>query len=228
MSRIWKTLDSVDTPDGVLELRRRGERDVLITLGGRVLMSSHSTRSEEALAQLACEALGDRPTPAMLIGGLGLGYTLKEALAWLPEGAQVTVAELNEQVAAWCQGPVADLSAHALEDPRTELRVADVTEVIGAERNRWDAIALDLYEGPNAALHGPADPLYGVTALKRTHDALRPGGVFALWSEERDAAFEERLQRSAFVDPQWRHPRRGARRHVIYLGRRGGGSSPSR
>ena len=220
MSRIWKTIDTVDTPGGPLELRRRGDRDVLITIAGRVLMSNHSTRSEEALAMLACEALGDRPGPRMLIGGLGLGYTLKAALALLPAGALVTVAELHSQVIDWCRGPVADLSGHALDDPRVAVRVADVADLIGAERGRWDAIVLDLFEGPNAALQGPADLFYSAAALRRTHAALRAGGVFAVWSEERDRAFEQRLHKSAFCDVHRHHPRRGARRHVNYVARK--------
>ncbi len=221
MSRIWKTIDTVETPEGPLELRRRGDHDVLITIAGRVLMSSHSTRSEEALAALACEALGDRPNPQVLLGGLGLGFTLKEALALLPEDAQVTVAELHDQVTQWCRGPVADLSGHALDDPRVRVRVADVADGIRDSRNRWDAIVLDLFEGPNEALQGPGDLFYSGAAIHRTFDALKAGGVFAVWSEERDHAFEQRLQKSRFRDVQWHHPRRGARRHVNYIARKG-------
>lgn len=217
MRQSWKTLQTVDTPDGPLELRRRGERDALITLSGRVLMSSHSTRSEEALAQLACDAIAGRPAPHVLVGGLGLGYTLKEALARLPEKARLTVAELNEQVVQWCKGPVADLSGNALDDPRVEVRVEDVARVIGGGKARWDAILLDLYEGPNSALHGSGDPLYGHSALRRAHTALKPGGVFVVWAEERDRAFERRLEQSPFSDMRWHRPRRGARRHVNYV-----------
>jgi len=217
MRQSWKTLETVDTRDGPLELRRRGDRDALITLAGRVLMSSHSTRSEEALAQLACEPIAKKAAPQVLVGGLGLGYTLKEALALLPEKAQVTVAELNAQVVEWCKGPVADLSGNALDDPRVEVQVRDVARVIGAGKARWDAIMLDLYEGPNNARHGSSDPLYGHSALRRTHTALKPGGVFVVWSEERDEAFESRLEQSPFSEFRWHHPRRGARRHVNYV-----------
>ena len=223
MRQIWKTIDTVETRDGQIELKRRGDRDALITIAGRVLMSSHSTRSEEALAQLVSQALIDRPEPRVLVGGLGLGYTLKEALALLPEDAQVTVAELNAQVVEWCRGPVADLSGNALDDPRVEVQVVDVAKVIGSGRGRWDGIMLDLYEGPNAALHGSSDPLYGHAALRRTHTALKPGGVFAVWAEERDRTFENRLENSPFAEFRWHRPRRGARRHVNYLARRAKG-----
>ncbi len=220
MRQSWKTLETVDTPDGPLELRRRGDRDALITLSGRVLMSSHSTRSEEALAQLACSPIADRAAPHVLVGGLGLGYTLREALALLPEKARVTVAELNDTVVQWCKGPVADLSGHALDDPRVEVRVEDVARSIGGGKARWDAIMLDLYEGPNGAVHRGGHPLYGHAALRYAHTALKPGGVFAVWAEERDQAFEYRLEHSPFGEYRWHHPRRGARRHVNYVMRR--------
>lgn len=223
MRQSWKTLQIVDTPDGPLELRRRGDRDALITLAGRVLMSSHSTRSEEALAQLACDPIAGRAAPQVLVGGLGLGYTLREALARLPEKARVTVAELNEQVVEWCKGPVADLSGNALDDPRVEVRVEDVARVIGGGKGRWDAIMLDLYEGPNGALHRSGDPLYGHAALRYAHTALKPGGVFAVWAEERDPAFEQRLEKSPFANFSWHRPRRGARRHVNYVASRAQG-----
>lgn len=220
MRQIWKTIETVDTPEGPLELRRRGDRDALIIIAGRVLMSSHSTRSEEALAQLACRPIADRPAPRVLVGGLGLGYSLREALAVLPDKAKVTVAELNAQVVKWCRGPVADLSDNALDDPRVDVQVADVTRVVSRGNARWDAILLDLYEGPNGALHKAGDPLYGHGALRRYHTALRPGGVFAVWAEERDQAFEYRLENSPFGEFRWHHPRKGARQHVNYVAHR--------
>jgi len=221
MRQPWKTVETMDTPEGPLELRRRGDRDALITIAGRVLMSSHSTRSEEALAQLACGVIADRPAPRVRIGGRGRGYTLREALTLLPDKARVTVAELNDQVVQWCRGPVADLSDSALDDPRVELQVVDVSRVVGSGKVRWDAIMLDLYEGPNGALHKAGDPLYGHAALRRYHTALKQGGVLAVWAEERDQAFEYRMEKSPFGEYRWHHPRKGARRHVNYVAVRG-------
>jgi spermidine synthase len=209
----WKTLAVVETPEGPLELRQRG-RDHLITVGGRVLMTSAAHRSEVELARLACAALPARPR--VLVGGLGMGFTLRAALDALPAGATVEVAELNPAVAAWCRGPLASLSGDALADPRVTVRIGDVAGFIRAARARYDAIILDLYEGPNAATQTAGDPFYGDAALAATRAALRPGGLLAVWSEDPDEIFERRLARAG-----WKLTRRrsgkGGRAHVIYL-----------
>ncbi|HEY3358351.1 MAG TPA: spermidine synthase [Polyangia bacterium] len=217
MARPWQTLERVETPAGPLELRRRGARDFLITIAGRILMTSAAHRSEDALAVRACAAVAARPAPRVLVGGLGMGYTLRAALDALPAAAAVTVAELNPQVVAWCRGPLAALSAAALDDARVTVAVADVTAVIAAARG-LDAIILDLYEGPHAATQGAADPLYGAAALARVARALTPGGVFAVWSEEPDRPFEARLRAGGFSVEV--HRARGGRAHVVYLSQR--------
>ena len=117
MAHAWETLESIETDAGPLELRRRGERDFLITVAGRVLMNSHANRSELALANLACRALADREAPRLLLGGLGMGCTLRAALDDLPSKAAVDVVELNPHVAAWCRGPLSGVNDQALEDP---------------------------------------------------------------------------------------------------------------
>ncbi len=118
MTRPWKTLDSVDTEEGRLELRQRGSREFLITLAGRVLMNSATSRSEVALAQVACAEIAGRSAPRLLIGGLGMGCTLRAALDAMPAEARLLVVELNEAVLRWCRGPLAALTDRAAEDER--------------------------------------------------------------------------------------------------------------
>ena len=220
MAQPWQTIETVDTPDGVLELRRRGEHDFLIVINNRVLMNSSANRSELALGELACKAVAVRPLPRVLIGGLGVGLTLRAALDSLPKTARVIVAELNPVVVKWCHGPLAGLTVNAVDDPRVTIKINDVSAVIkkaaqaGAER--FDAIILDLYEGPHARTDAANDPFYGNRALKTTAAALLPGGVFAVWGENPDAAFEKRLVAAGFsVNVQ--RPGRGGLRHVVYV-----------
>ena len=214
----WQVVDSLATREGQLELRQRGERSFLITIAGRVLMTSVAHRSETALAERACQALAGRPRAQLLLGGLGMGYTLRAALDQLPPGARVTVVELNQAVVTWCRGPLAVLSDRALADRRVTTVVGDVARFIAsAPPASLDGVVLDLYEGPHQATNRPGDPLYGAAALRRTFTALRPGGVLAIWSEEPDRAFEARLGAAGFTVQ--RHPGgRGGRNHTIYLG----------
>lgn len=220
----WRTLERVPTPEGPLELRQRGDRDFLITIRGRVLMTSAAHRSEDALADLACAKLAARPAPRVLVGGLGMGYTLRAALDQLPSGAAVTVVELNPQVVAWCRGPLAPLSKGALADPRVTVQVDDVARVLRREAQagggRLDAIILDLYEGPHHANNRGEDPLYGRAALERARAALRPGGLLAVWSEEPDRPFADRMAAAGFTVQRHRAGQ-GGRIHTVYLGEAG-------
>lgn len=216
--RPWQTLDRIETSEGPLELRQRGERDFLITIGGRVLMTSSAHRSEDALAQVACEALATAIKPRVLVGGLGMGYTLRAALDHLPADAEVDVVDLNERVIEWCRGPLAPLAGNALADRRVHVHVGNVAHVIArAPAGRYHAIIVDLYEGPHQAINGPNDPLYGRTALALTWNALKPNGVFAVWSEEPDRAFETRMKTAGF-DLQRLRRGGGGRVHAVYLG----------
>lgn len=220
MTRPWETLDSFDTEAGQLQLRRRGKGEFLITLAGRVLMNSAASRSEVALARLACAELGGRPAPRVLIGGLGMGCTLRAALDALPAAASVVVAELHEAMLRWCRGPLAGLTGHAVDDPRVALRIEDVEAAIRAAAEpaakRFDAVLLDLYEGPHPNSQPRDHPHYGAAALARTRSALRPGGILAIWSEDPDARFERELARAGFAVRRER-PGRGGRRHVVYV-----------
>jgi spermidine synthase len=214
----WKTLATVDTAEGALELRQRGDGGFLIVIAGRVLMTSNDRRSEQALATLACRAL-TAPHPRILIGGLGMGYTVRAALDALPAGAEVIVAELTREVEAWCRGPLAPLTGAALDDPRVQVVIGDAAQLIGdAPRGHYHAILLDLYEGPHAATQRADDPFYGKAALARSHAALAPGGVLAVWSEDPDDGFVRRLTAGGFDVETHRLGK--PRRHVVYLARR--------
>ena len=222
MAQPWQTLATIATAEGPLELRRRGERDFLIVVGGRVLMTSAARRSEEALATLAAAALAPRATPAtrVLVGGLGMAYTVRAALDAFTD-ARITVAELTPAVVDWCRGPLAILTAGAAIDPRVEIVIDDVARVIGHGRAVYDAILLDLYEGPNPATQGKDDPFYGAAALARSHAALRPGGVLAVWAEDPDAGFPRRFAAAGF-DVVTHRAGKGGRAHVVYVGVRTG------
>ena len=219
MAQPWQTLATIATAEGALELRRRNQRDFLIVVGGRVLMTSAARRSEEALATLAAAALDHRAT-RVLVGGLGMAYTLRAALDAFAD-ARITVAELTPAVVEWCRGPLAILTDGAAADPRVEIVVDDVAGVIGRGRASYDAILLDLYEGPNPATQGKDDPFYGAAALARSHAALRPGGVLAVWAEDPDASFPRRFAAAGFEVVTHRAGK-GGRAHVVYVGVRTG------
>ncbi|MEK6700039.1 MAG: spermidine synthase [Nitrospirota bacterium] len=220
MAQPWHTIETAATTDGVLELRRRGERDFLILINGRVLMNSSANRSEITLGRLACEAVAARPWPRILLGGLGMGLTLRAALDILPPSAQVVVAELNAVVVEWCRGPLAGLTHGALDDPRVTVVIDDVAAKVAqaaqAGAQRFDAVIIDLYEGPRAATDARNDPFYGSRALTATKAALSPGGVFAVWGENPDKAFEKRLTAAGF-SVNMQRPGRGGLRHVVYV-----------
>ncbi len=226
MAQPWKTIDRKDTPDGVLELRQRDEGDFLILINGRVLMNSRANRSELALGELACRAIADRPAPRVLVGGLGMGLTLRAALDALPSDGRVTVAELNPVTIDWCRGPLAELSGRVVEDPRVTVVTGDVAQVIGraaASGDAFDGIIIDLYEGPHAKTDPRNDPFYGSNALQHTWHALSPKGLFGVWGEAPDRAFEKRLEAARFSFEKLR-PGKGGLRHVVYLARKRGQS----
>ncbi|MFL6293433.1 MAG: spermidine synthase [Thermoanaerobaculia bacterium] len=220
--RAWETLDTVETAEGRMELRRRsrlGEEkpDFVITVAGRVLMSSMAHLTEVAVAEMACGEVAGREHPRVLLGGLGMGFTLRAALDVLPRSGRVVVAEINQAVVRWCRGPLAHLTDRAAMDFRSRIVVEDVAQVIARAGDQpFDAIILDLYEGPRQATQGREDPFYGPAALERTRQALTPGGVLAVWSEDPDAAFEKRLRKSGF-EVERRKPGKGGPRHAIYL-----------
>ena len=220
MARAWETLDRVDSEAGPIELRRRAKGDFLITIGNRILMNSRAHRSEVALAELACRHLRGVRHPAILIGGLGMGYTLRAALDLLPADARVIVAEINPAIVDWCRGHLAELTGDAVADPRVEVRIENVVATIerAASDNaaKLDAIVLDLYEGPGTDTAPRDDPFYGERTLREIRRALNAGGVLAVWCEEPCAAYEQRLRAAGFTVER-RRPGRGGLRHAVYI-----------
>lgn len=227
MAKPWITLDRIDIDEGELELRQRGARDFLITLGGLVLMNSLANRSEIVLGQLGCRHLATHPAPRVLVGGLGMGFTLRAALDCLPATAQVIVAELNPTVVAWCHGPLAPLTDSAVADPRVTVEICDVAELVrgcakGKDAQRFDAVIFDLYRGPHHRTDKVHDPLYGSKAINNVYMCLKPEGLFTVWGENYDAGFDQRLRAAGFTTRSER-PGRGGYRHVVFIAQKAAG-----
>ncbi len=179
-----------------LRLFRRGD-DFMIVLERNELMNSRMSGSEEALAEMTVARL-QSAAPHLLIGGYGMGFTLRAALAKLGPDARVTVAELVPEIIAWARGPMADLAAGCLDDPRVEIIERDVVQVIADGTGRYDAILLDVDNGPDGIVHPGNDRLYSMAGLAAAKAALRPGGLVAIWSAAPDAVFTRRLNTAGF------------------------------
>ena len=218
MALPWNTLASVKTPEGALELRRRGEKEFLITIDNRILMTSKAHRSEVALAELGCAELREKKGARVLVSGLGMGYTLRAALDQLADDAKVVVAELNPVVVEWCKGPLSVLIEDAANDPRVTMHIGDVAKHIAKVEKAYDAIVLDMYEGPQTNVK-PNDPLYGPGASRNAKKALVPKGVYAIWGEVPSAGFERSLEGAGFTFRAHRPSGRGALRHCVYVAR---------
>jgi len=221
----WERLDAVTLEDGVdLKLMRRGS-EYSIMLGTNELMNSRLSGSEEALANLAAEKLAGRAGIRMLIGGLGMGFTLRAALKALGADARITVAELVPQVVDWARGPMAEVFDGCLEDPRVSVHVGDVGELIRAGKGCWDAILLDVDNGPDGLTRTGNDALYSAAGLAAAYLALSPGGMFSVWSSAPDPAFTRRLKQAGFtvaeVPTRASTKKRGAR-HMIWIATRPG------
>jgi spermidine synthase len=217
-------IDTAIVPGGGEELRlfRRG-RDFMIVLDRNELMSSRMSGSEEALAVMTVERLGGVAAPQLLIGGYGMGFTLRAALAVLGKDAVLTVAELVPEILAWARGPMAELAAGCLDDPRVRIVVEDVAGVIGRGRGAYDAILLDVDNGPDGLTRDANDRLYSERGIEAARAALRPGGVLAVWSAAPDAKFARRLGEGGFAVEEVGVRARGngkGPRHVIWFGRK--------
>jgi len=216
-------VEQVTVTEGTMTLLQNGGGDFLIKMDTYVLMNSQLNLTELALATAACERVKHYDCPRVLIGGLGMGYTLKAALDSLPGNARVTVAELNPHVVRWCKGPLAALTNSAVLDPRVDIKVEDVAATINRAAHsdqKYHGIILDLYQGTHEANTNPNDPFYGKEALIRTGKALVPDGTLAVWTEETDVRFEKRLESSGFTASR-RKPGKGGPRHVVYLAQSG-------
>lgn len=218
MALPWEVLDRFETDDeGVLELRKRGKNDFLITVGPQILMNSKAQRSELALGRLGCAKVKTRPAPRVLVGGLGMAITLRAVLDELPQDAEVLVAELNPRIRDWCFGPLAELTGGAASDPRVTVEIADVAELIKSSAGEsFDAIILDLYRGPGPQTDRRDDPLYGSRAIERCRNALKRDGVLAVWGENPDAGFESRLASAGFA-VRCERPGKGGYRHAVWI-----------
>lgn len=219
----WVQLDTARIPGGTEELRlkRRGT-EFSIMLGANELMNSRVSGSEEALARLACERIRGRRDPLVLIGGLGMGFTLRAALAALPAAALVTVAEIVPELVGWARGPMAEIFGGCLDDARVTVEIGDVGQRIRAAREEFDAVLLDVDNGPDGLSRPENDALYSAGGLAAARRALKPGGVLAVWSSAPDSAFTARLRRAGFAVEEKgarAHAKRGAR-HVIWLASR--------
>jgi len=219
----WEELDSAAIPGGEerLRLKRRGG-EFSIMLGSNELMNSRLSGSEEALARLSSARLAGRPKPTILIGGLGMGFTLRAALDALGPDASLVLAELVPAVVAWARGPMAELFAGSLDDPRVEIREADVADLIAAGGGVYDAILLDVDNGPDGLSRRANDRLYNAAGLAAARAALKPEGVLAVWSAHPDRAFTARLGRAGFRVEEVATRARGKRgaRHLIWLATR--------
>jgi spermidine synthase len=220
----WQLLDTAQVPgDGdELRLMKRGAEFSIMT-GGIELMNSRLSGSEEALASLAFERIGARPKARVLIGGLGMGFTLRAALAAFGPDAQIVVAELVPGVIRWAHGPLGELYGDSLSDPRTQIYEGDVGALINADEAAWDAILLDVDNGPGGLSRKENDGLYSPAGLAAAKRALSPGGVLEVWSSTRDTAFTQRLKRAGYAVEEIgvrAHKGRGAR-HVIWMATRG-------
>ena len=196
--KVRELLATAQVPGGdELRLFRR-DRDYMIVLDRNELMNSRMSGSEEQLATLTIAKLKNRTNPRLLIGGYGMGFTLRAALAVLPPQASVVVAELVPEIIAWARGPMAELTAGCLDDPRVRVIEGDVAAVIAAARGNYDAILLDVDNGPDGLTRPGNDGLYSASGLAAAKAALVPGGILAVWSAADDPAFTRRLHLSGF------------------------------
>lgn len=213
-------IDTAKVPGDDVELRlvQRGD-DFMIVLDRNELMSSRMWASEEALADLGCAPIAMRPTARVLIGGLGMGFTLRRAQKILPAKADIVVAELVPKIVEWARGPLAGLFDGCLDDPRVRIAMGDVAVPI--KHGDWDAILLDVDNGPDGLTHAGNDKLYSTRGLHLAREALNPGGVLAIWSAYPDPAFTRRLRDTGFTVDEQVVRARGAKgaRHVIWIAR---------
>jgi spermidine synthase len=210
------------TPDGSdMTLMRRGNEFVILA-DGKALMSSRMHGSEEALATLGCERARHLEEPCVLIGGLGMGFSLRAALDILPPGAKVVVAELLPAIVEWNQGALGPLAGHPIRDPRVRIELGDVGATLANGAKRFDAILLDVDNGPSAFAQSSNGALYGDAGVARARKALRPDGVYAVWSARDDVKFQHRLRYNGFL-VEAHHVRarlkRGGPVHTIFVGK---------
>lgn len=219
----WVVIDQTTVPGdgGDMKLLRR-DQEYTINVKNEELMNSRLHGSEDALAELTCKPLANRRRPKILIGGLGMGFTLGAALKHLGPGAQVVVAELVPTVIQWNRTHLADLADRPLEDSRVTVRQGDVGRIIKEKAAVYDAILLDVDNGPEGLTHEGNDQLYSPAGLTASKAALKPGGVLAIWSAHPDKKFTKRLRAAGFQIDEVPVRARGARGrwHTIWLAKK--------
>jgi spermidine synthase len=221
----WSLIDTAEVPGGEggeLRLKRRGA-EFSIMLGNNELMNSRLSGSEESLATIACGRIRDRKAPRILIGGLGMGFTLRAALTALKPDARIVVAELVPAVLAWAHGPMAEIFGDSVSDPRVDIREADVRSLIGSGGPAFDAILLDVDNGPEGLTRKANDALYDLKGLSTARTALSPGGILAVWSSKQNPKFTWRLRKAGFEVEEVSaraNGSRGGARHVIWIATR--------
>ena len=214
-------IGTAQVPGGAeLRLFQRG-RDFMIVLDRNELMSTRMSGSEEALATMTIDRLAGRPAPHLLIGGYGMGFTLRAALTRLGPDARASVVEIVPEIIDWARGPMAEFAAGCLDDGRVTLIEDDVADVIARGAGRYDAILLDVDNGPDGLSRDANDRLYSMRGLDKARAALKPGGVLAIWSAAPDKAFARRLADAGFaveeVGVRARSNGKGPQ-HVIWFG----------
>ena len=219
----WELLGQTRTPEGEeMTLTRHGSEYVILA-SGQSLMSSRMHGSEEALAMFACARARTLEEPCCLVGGLGMGFTLRATLDLLPSDATVVVAELVPAVVDWNRGPLGPLARHPLKDKRVVVEVSDVAATLRAKPGRFDAVLLDVDNGPAAFTASHNASLYDDGGLAAARGALKSGGVLAVWSSREDRRFEQRLRYGGFdvtVERVRGRLKKGGPRHTIFLGAR--------
>ena len=213
-------IDVAEVPGGPpLRLFQRGG-DFMILLERNELMSTRMHGSEVALGTMTCDRLGSHPAPHLLIGGYGMGYTLRAVLGQLGAQARVTVVELVPGIIDWARGPMAAVTAGCLDDPRVKVTMGDVAATIGQSSALFDAILLDVDNGPDGLTRPENDSIYSPHGLAAACTALRPGGILAIWSAAPDNAFARQLERIGFsvetVRVRARESGKGAT-HIIWF-----------
>lgn len=216
----FELLEQTVSPDGTaIKLMLRGD-EYLILADGAILMSSRMHGSEEALASCACENMQTLERPRVLIGGLGMGFTLRATLDLLPQAATILVVELLPMVVEWNRGPLGPLAGHPLKDKRVEVIAGDVLATIRSSSDKFDAVLLDVDNGPAAFTASNNAGLYDKRGIAEACAALKPQGILAVWAAQADRKFEQRLRDGGF-QVQVHHPRgrlkKGGPRHTIFL-----------
>jgi spermidine synthase len=220
----WELLGEATVAGGTLLTLTRRDTEYVIHAGGKILMSNRMHGSEEAMATFACARLKSAEEPCVLIGGMGMGFTLRATLDLLPPSATVVVAELVPAVVEWNRGPLGPLAGHPLDDRRVQVDVRDVLVTLRANPGRFDAVLLDVDNGPDAFSTSTNAALYGDTGLFAARSALKFGGTLAVWSAWEDRKFQQRLRYVGFdvtVERVRARLKKGGPRHVIFLGQNG-------